>query len=139
MAAADGTGPEGEGGPASAGVAPSPQAASQDEDDMCDDGVGGPASAGDAAPEPGVTEGADAMSDMGSDSDPMLEALLATMTEALAEDAQSIHNLCIVNGCSVKDAQRNVVELCSPPRVTHEIAAAPRGIQASARGLHSTW
>ena len=65
------------------------------------------------------------MSDMDSEADPMLEALLATMTSTLAADAKSIRNLFIVSGCTAQDAQRKVVELYSPPRVARALKAAP--------------
>ena len=84
--------------------------------------AGGPASAGDAVQNEAED---DAMSDMGSEADPMLEALLATMTAELAEDARSINNLFIINGCTSRDAQKKVVELYSPPRVTSALQAAP--------------
>ena len=50
--------------------------------------------------------------------------MLDTVTAHLAEDAKSIRNLFIVHGCTAKGAQKKVVELYSPPRVTREFAAA---------------
>ena len=136
MAAAGGTGPGGAGGPAPAGdaVAPPSQAVPQGSNNDNTAGVGeagGPASAGVAVPEHNGIEGTAARIEMGYEADPMLEALLKTMTTALAEGTQSTNNLFTVSGCTVKDV---------PARVTSTLLAAPGrhpGLRAgSAFDLH---
>ena len=47
------------------------------------------------------------------------------MAVNLAEDATSSNNLFIIHGCTVNGAQKKVVDLYSPPRVTREFAEAP--------------
>ena len=64
------------------------------------------------------------MRDGASMLDTMLEALLKNMPSGLAEEAQGVHNLFIASGCSVREAQRNVAELYSPPRVARECGSS---------------
>ena len=57
------------------------------------------------------------------ESDPMLDALIASMPGKLAESATAVKNLFIISGCPARAAQRRVVELFSPPRVTRELGS----------------
>ena len=53
----------------------------------------------------------------------MLEALLATMTTALADGARSIRNLFIAISCPAMEAQQTAEEPYSPPWATREVGA----------------
>ena len=53
------------------------------------------------------------MSDLVSASDPMRDALLASMPSPLAGDALGIRDLFIVSGCVPREARRKVAELCN--------------------------
>eukprot|EP00969_Alexandrium_andersonii_P083815 3698033-Alexandrium_andersonii.AAC.1 len=58
---------------------------------------------------------------------PALDAFLANISPALADEAHSVRGLFIACGCEPQETKRNIVKLRGPPPATRALASASTG------------